>query len=284
MSDIRRFFQSRWGTEGKIVEADFSQLEVVYLAHATKDPQLIADILAGIDTHRVRAAELFGIPESSVTNEQRRIAKSFAFALQYGAGPKTMAKNTGTNIELAKGFIRNYYSRYPLVKQWQDRIEAAVHHNSFGTTEKSALGFPVKKSKIQSETGRIYTFKETDAPEFMHERGVYTSFKPTEIKNYPIQGGATGDIVPMVLGAIHRWLVNNSYTDKAKMIATVHDSIVLDIHNSMLYTICYGVKRIMESAPALYKENFGAEFNLPLKIEIKYGPNWADLKTYEEKA
>jgi DNA polymerase I-like protein with 3'-5' exonuclease and polymerase domains len=281
MSDIRRFFQSRWGKDGFIIEADFSQLEVVYLAHITKDPALIADIIAGVDTHTVRAAELFSIKESDVTPQQRRIAKSFAFALQYGSGPTTMAKNTGTSVELAKKFISNYYSRYSKVKEWQESMLKRVETNAVGVLEKSPLGYPIKRSKIQSETGRIYSFKEGDAPEWMRERGKYTGFKPTEIKNYPIQGGATGDIVPMVLGAIHRWLVNNSYTGKAKLIATVHDSIVLDIHKDMLYTICSGLRKIMEGAPQLYRESFGVSFDLPLKIEIKYGPNWADMKTYE---
>lgn len=281
MSDIRKFFESRWGKDGYIVEADFSQLEVVYLAHITKDPALIKDILAGIDTHTVRAAELFSIPEKDVTAQQRRIAKSFAFALQYGSGPTTMAKNTGTTVELAKKFIKNYYSRYARVKDWQDRMVHLVDLNAKLSQEKTPLGYPMMVSRIQSETGRWYSFKQSDAPEWMRERRQYTSFKPTEIKNYPIQGGATGDIVPMVLGAIHRWLANNSLTDKAKLIATVHDSIVLDIHKDMLYTICSGVRKIMEGAPQLYREAFGVSFDLPLKIEIKYGPNWADMKTYE---
>lgn len=278
MSKIKDCFISRY-KNGVICEADFSQLEVIYLAHITKDPQLVRDIKLGLDMHIVRAAELFGVPESAVTSTQRKTAKAFSFMLQYGAGAAHMAEETGHSKQVAETFIANYYARYPEVRAWQQRNIREVEKQSTPTTKKTPLGYPRRESTLVSETGRRYTFLSGDAPEWMKRDGKYTTFKPTEIKNYPIQGGATGDIVPMVIGKINRWLVKTGYIDKCKLIATVHDSIVLDIHPDLIYTITTGVKETMESAPQLYKQNFGVAFDLDLNVEVTYGPSWGEQTT-----
>lgn len=80
MSDIKDMFISRW-KDGVILNADFSQLEVIVLAILSNDTQLKDDILSGKDMHVVRAAELFGISEALVSKKQRKIAKAFAFQL-----------------------------------------------------------------------------------------------------------------------------------------------------------------------------------------------------------
>ena len=226
--------------------------------------------------HVVRAAELFGIPESAVSKAQRKVAKAFSFMLQYGAGAAHMAEETGHKKETAETFIKNYYLRYPRVKLWQQENIHRVSTGGKPTVLKTPLGYPKMKSTLQSETGRKYTFYSSDSPEWMKREGKNTTFKPTEIKNYPIQGGATGDIVPMILGRINRWLVKSGYIDKCKLIATVHDSIVLDIHPDLIYTITNEVKRIMQSAPKLYEQNFGEVFDLDLNVEVTYGPSWGE--------
>lgn len=276
MSDIKIYFKSRYGARGSIMEADFSQLEVIYLAHITKDAQLIADILSGMDMHTVRAAQLFGIPESMVTPDQRRTAKSFSFMLQYGAGAKHMAERTGHPEYVAQIFIDNYYSRYPDVANWQANILDAVEKSREVTTKHTHAGYPMHKGTIVSETGRRYTFFTGDSPEWMRRRGRPTSFKPTEIKNYPIQGGATGDIVPMILGEVYTWLATTSLNEHVKLVATVHDSIVLDMPTEVCYHIGTDLKKIMEDAPKLYEQTFGIKFDLPLKVGISYGPSWGE--------
>lgn len=278
MNTIKDCFISRFGADGFLIEADFSQLEIIYLAHITQDKQLIKDIMDGIDLHRVRAADLFHKLIGSVTEAERKVAKAFSFMLQYGSGANHMAEETGHPVAMAQAFIDNYYARYPQVKAWQDENISQVEKNAKVIAAHSVSGYPLHKSVLISETGRRYTFIEDDSPEYLRRKGKYTSFKPTTIKNYPVQGGATGDIVPMVLGRLYRWLVENDLTSDVKLIATVHDSIVLDTRAKMVYHIGSEVKRIMEEAPKYYKQTFGIDFSLPLKAEIKYGPTWGDMK------
>ncbi len=129
MSNIKRAFISRF-PQGKILEADFSQLEIIGLAVLTQDRQLIQDIKEGVDLHSGRASELFGIPldvflelmaiDDPATIKKRKIAKALSFQLQYGAGATSMAESNGVSKSLAEKFIANYYERYPSAKVWQD--------------------------------------------------------------------------------------------------------------------------------------------------------------------
>ena len=259
------------------MEADFSQLEVIYLAHITKDKQLTKDILSGMDMHTVRAAELFGVSEADVTKEQRKTAKAFSFMLQYGAGAKHMAERTGHDTEMAEAFIRNYYARYPIVAKWQQDITHGVEMFKVPIAKHTPKGYPMHSSTITNlDTKRRYTFYTGDAPDWMAKRGHHTSFKPTEIKNYPVQGGATGDIVPMVVGEIYNWLITEKLTDRVKLVATVHDSIVLDIPYEMVYPIGMRLKEIMQDAPRFYEKHFGVKFSLPLNVGVTYGPSWGE--------
>lgn len=81
---IKSCFKSRW-RDGYIMEVDFSQLEVIGLAILSGDEILADDIMMGRDMHTVRAAELWGIPESKVTSKQRQTAKYLSFQLVIAA-------------------------------------------------------------------------------------------------------------------------------------------------------------------------------------------------------
>jgi DNA polymerase I-like protein with 3'-5' exonuclease and polymerase domains len=130
-------------------------------------------------------------------------------------------------------------------------------------------------SKVQSETGRIYTFIEYDS----WKGG--TSFSPTQMKNYETQGTATGDIVPMMLGVLARTLITNVVLkDKALLVNTVHDSVILDVHPEVFdkaLQVCY---HVLSNASEEYEARFGYKFSLPLGIDIKIGSNWAEMKKY----
>lgn len=275
MPNIKECFTSRY-SDGWIIEADFSQLEIIVLAHLCKDEQLIDDIQSGKDMHTVRAAELFDKAEADVSKKERKIAKALSFQLQYGSGATNMAEKNNIPVETARKFINNYYSRYPTLKEWQTSVANDIDKSKQLIAEHTAKGVPKHRGVWVSETGRRYVFNTTDAPDWMSEK---TSFKPTEIKNYPVQGTATGDIVPLVLGKIYRWLVTSKWKGKVLLVNTVHDSIMFDALTSDLSEVanfCREVKGLMEKAPDFYKEKFGVEFTLPLKVEVTYGESWKD--------
>jgi DNA polymerase I len=282
MSRIKECFDSRWKPDGVLLEADFSQLEVIGLATLTMDPQLIKDIASGMDLHTVRAAELFGISEKEVTKEQRRLAKAFSFQLQYGAGAKSMAEKNDVDIHVAKRFIENYYSRYPKVAEWQEATRIAVEAAREPTADSTPKGYPKGRSVLESVTGRLYTFREYDAPEWKRDRT--PSFSPTEMKNYPVQGFATADVMALYRGRVYRNLLANEHLrGQVLPINTVHDSIMFDCREiGVAFELDLVLQEEAVELPRLIKKLWDVECPLPFPIKSKVGKTWGKMKPINE--
>lgn len=273
---IKNAFVSRWGEHGVILEADYKQLELVALAFLTKDPTLIEDICSGKDIHTELFLSMHG---RTPTTDERWWFKRCSFALVYGGGKSAIAKQGNTTLEEARRFIDTFYTRYPKVKEWHDTILAQADEESVNEGDKDTeTGLPVRKFYYKSVTGRMYVFREyPNSFEVRRWKKRACSFSPTELKNYPVQGLATGDIVPMMLGVMLRVLKNNpTLADKCLMINTVHDSVVFDVHKDVLAEAIPVIQSTLESAPKQFENTFKQPFNLPLKVELSYGPSWGE--------
>lgn len=278
MSDIKECFISRFGDTGKILSIDFSQLEIRYLAYLTQDKQLLEDVESGMDLHRMRAAELFDIPEPEVSDEQRTTAKALSFELQFGAGAFSMSLKHRLPRETCQKFIDNYYARYPQVKVWQDNLIAEVKSLRQSSQKCSPKGFPLGVAKWRSITGRIYAFTEYDSPEFMTKRGIMTGFNPAQIKNYPIQGGGS-DLVALTRGKLMRDMIKFPwYMKQVLPIMTVHDSIEFDCDGEYVAPAIERIKYVVDKLPVFFKNRFGVELTVKFPVEIKTGPNWANME------
>jgi DNA polymerase I-like protein with 3'-5' exonuclease and polymerase domains len=286
VSKIKNCFISRF-SRGVIMEADFSQLEVIGLAYLSQDPMLYEDILTGADMHCINASFLYDTPYATIKKavdagdtdwtKKRKTAKAPGFLIQYGGGAKEMAAQTGLKEAQCKQFITNYYNRYRGVKDWQDYVAKTVASNRKPSKHRTDRGIPAGVGYYQSITGRRYVFREFDAPEFLRAKGKATSFSPTQMKNYPVQGFATGDIVPLVLGKLYRNLKQSVWANQALLINTVHDSVLLDVSSKALYDVAKLVKATMQDAPNYLKEVYGIDFDLPLNVSVDAGPNWGEL-------
>lgn len=268
--DIKECFTSRW-EGGLLVEADFSQLEVYGLAFLSMDKRLIADLNSGLDMHRVRAAELYGVPESSVTSEQRRTAKMLSFQLQYGAGVTTLAEKNGVPIHIARKFIDNYYRRYPEVKRWQDSNIALAAAKRV-VSKKGQGKMPLGQATLIAPTGRRLTFQE-----YPNDRGG-VGFSPTQIKNYPVQSFATGDVVIACLGYLFREATQSEYREHIKLVNTVHDSVIVDCKEEYLDKALDMIQNTIGRAKEIMNYHFNLNMEFELPIEIKVGKTWASLK------
>jgi DNA polymerase-1 len=279
---IKKIFVSRWtepGTWpiatisdsksfGSLVEFDFSQIEVAVLAHVSKDKQLIKDIKDGLDIHSELHKDMFGSYPDEAT---RKWFKKLTFGLIYGAGANTLAENAGCTYDTAKHFITAFYKRYPDVACWHKQM--ALWADTRGEHAVTPLGgLEVNRScKWQSETGRFYMFREYKST-YRTDRDF--TFSPTELKNYPIQGLATGDIVPLMMGILFRKLIG---LDGVKLVNTVHDSILLDIRNDVLKDTIRLVGGILNQTSVYFDKTFGHKLELDLKTDCKVGKNWYEM-------
>lgn len=266
---IKQIFNSRYHG-GLIVEVDFNQLEVVALAHVTKDKQLIIDISNGVDIHSALYKDMFG---RFPTKEERKPFKSRTFQLIYGAGAKAISKQAGCTLDEAKKFVDVFYSRYKEVAKWHADFAAMVEKNAAHLVDKDGLREKFRTYIHQTETGRKYCFSEYYNEDTWSTR-TYT-FSPTEMKNYPVQGLATGDIVPMMLGVIFRELKGR---DDVKMVNTVHDSLMFDVHPDSALQFIEEIKNIFQCTHRYFGKIFNTPLALKLNAGVSVGKNWFDMK------
>jgi len=266
MSNIRECFKSR-REFGKLIEADYSQLEINVLALLSEDAMLIKDLKSGRDLHTMRASELYNIKEYDVTKKQRRLAKTLSFQLQYGAGAKTMAQINKIPYQVAKDFIYNFFDRYEDVWRWHGDLQAHVSNNRQHNGERTPMGLPRYRCEMSTITGRKLVFKDYDSK---YKKGE-TAFSPTEIKNYPVQSVAT-DIMKIALGALAYKLWFD--TDMC-IINTIHDNIMLDVAEEQHTNACKYLKWAMvDRTTQILKSRYDIELPVPLQIEIKSGGSW----------
>jgi len=285
---IKSYFGSRYGSDGVLLQADFSQLEVIVLAWLSQDPLLIEDIVSGMDLHCQSAAFITGkdyqyIYDQVQSGDQtwvniRKASKAPSFQLSYGAGYKGIAAKTTLSESQAKKFITNYYDRYTCVKEWQEEQIALVAGKAVYSGRITPKGFPSMKSQLVTATGRRLTFHEQDTPDFIKEA---TNFSPTKIKNYPVQGTAY-DIVALAISSL--WdHIKTAELERVHFVNTIHDSVLKDLHKDSLTSVLKYVRPCLTNIDALMQDRYGVEFNLPISVDIEVGPTWHNMETLDAR-
>lgn len=285
LPNFREVFVSRHGVEnGVLVEFDFCQLEICALAELSRDPVLIEELNTGKDIHRLNAAAWLKCKPEEVTDSARKKAKILTFQLQYGAGPKKMSESLGIPQSEAKDFVDTYYYKYAGVKKYHAALVAlsklvaeSANKQADPATEIMSYQCPI--------SGRRYTFKTHENKSYRTGQIEY-SFSPTEIKNYPVQGFATADIVPIVLNLIlgKVTLFNNTTFPidtplGISCINTVHDSFMFDVHSNYIYHLFTMVEHAFKEFPRYFKEVFDYDLKVQYNYDVKFGADWSNSMT-----
>jgi len=266
-SKVPEHFVSRY-EEGKLIAADYAQVELVVQAVLSKDPQYIEDVLNGVDFHCKRLALKEGQDYEQVVrsckgnpewSKKRSQVKGFSFARAYGAGAKKIAEQTGMQEQEVLLLIEREREEYPVLSRWQESLKEEVN----------AKGF------YRSILGRLYKFKKYPAPQWLQDRGTYEAYSPTESVNYIVQGTATGDIVLIMLGYFFRTIaIHNRH--KYLLVNTVHDSIMLDCRKEYVEDATEDLQVLTQWKQLCY-DYFQVNWEVSLKIDIKVGETWGDL-------
>ena len=237
---VKKVFVSRWDN-GKILEADFAQLEFRAAAYLSQDKVAIEEVATGFDVHAYTSKVISDAGQPTTRQE----AKAHTFAPLYGA--------TGFGRSKAEAsYYEHFTEKYKGIKSWHTRLA------------KEALA----TGKITTPSGRQFAFP--DVQRLMS--GKISNF--TQIKNYPVQSFATADIVPLILMYIEKQL--EPY--QSCVVNSVHDSIVVDVHPSEERQVLDVIKTTNDNMITLIEKEFKLEFNVPLLLEAKIGTNWLDTK------
>ena len=237
---VKKVFVSRFDG-GKIMEADFAQLEFRAAAYLSQDGVAIEEVSTGFDVHSYTAKVITNAGQPT----DRQTAKAHTFAPLYGA--------TGFGRTTAEAeYYTHFTEKYKGIGLWHSRL----------AKEAIATG------KITTPSGREFAFPDV----VRKPNGRVSHF--TQIKNYPVQSFATADIVPVALLHIDKMLDGM----QSCVVNTVHDSIVIDVHPDEERRVINVIEETNRVLPDLITIRWGLVFNVPLELEAKIGPNWLDTK------
>ncbi len=220
---------------GQILEGDYSQLEFRVAGYLANDDGILTDVEAGTDVHSYTA---------SVIGCTRQEAKAHTFKPLYGGVSGT---------EDQQRYYRAFKEKYAGVKEWHERLQREA----------------VKHKQIKLPSGRQYAFPDAKWTEWG------TATNRTAICNYPVQGFATADLLPMCLVRLSHLVEKNNL--QSVICNTVHDSIVMDVHPDEKDICIKLMVKAMLAIPEEAEKRYGIQYTMPVDIELKMGYNWLDL-------
>ena len=241
---IRALFEPGEGYDC-LLSADYSQIELRLLAHRSGDENFIDAFKRGQDIHARTAAEVFGIPLDEVTPELRRHAKAVNYGIVYGISDFGLARNLHISRKEAGDYISRYFTRYPGVRAFMDKVVAEAHETGYVTT---MFGRRRELPAIKSRNFNQRMLAERMA------------------MNTPIQGTAA-DVIKLAMIAAYRKLREAGL--KSRILLQVHDELVLEVKESELETVQAILHEAMEHVVSL---------SVPLSIDVHWGRNWAEAK------
>ena len=221
---------------GKILEIDFAQLEFRTAVYLAQDKQGMKDIEDKIDVHQY-TADIIGV--------SRQDAKAHTFKPLYGGV-------TGTEDE--KRYYTKFLEKYKDIKKWHENLQSEA----------------IRYKRVKLPTGREYAFPYAERTPWGG------STYGTQIKNYPVQGFATADIVPLACINIYKLMREKDV--KSLLVNTVHDSIVADVYPGEEDVMSEIFKQGTSDVIPSLKKYYNINFNVPLDTESKIGINWLQME------
>lgn len=236
---IRRAFIPEPGY--RLVAADYSQIELRIMAHLSGDERLLSAFAAGQDIHRATAAEIHGLTPDAVTADQRRSAKAINFGLIYGMSAFGLARQLGIERHAAQTYVELYFTRYPGVKAFMERIREQAGRERY----------------VETLFGR-----RLSVPDINHQNQQRRQAAERTAINAPMQGSAA-DIIKRAMIAVDDWIEREH--PPVRMIMQVHDELVFEIAEEAVASVKDQIRHLMQSA---------ANLQVPLIVDIGVGENW----------
>ncbi len=224
-----------------IVSADYSQIELRIMAHLSRDKGLLTAFAEGKDIHRATAAEVFGLPLESVSNDQRRSAKAINFGLIYGMSAFGLSRQLNIPRKESQRYMDLYFERYPGVLEYMERTRLQAKDQGYVET---------------LDGRRLYL------PDIKSSNGARRAGAERAAINAPMQGTAA-DIIKRAMVAVDNWIETEK--PRVRMIMQVHDELVFEVHQDDVDAVSKKIHELMEGSMKL---------DVPLLVEVGVGENW----------
>ena len=239
--EMRKFFVA--GKGKKLVDADYSQIELRVLSDLANDEAMINAFNNGDDIHTITASQVFNMPVEMVTPQMRSRAKAVNFGIVYGIGAFSLAKDIGVSNKEAKQYIDNYLSTYSGVDAYMKRM------------------IDLAKDRGYSET---LFHRKRYLPELASSNHMMRAFGERVARNMPIQGTAA-DIIKIAMVKVDRRLKAENM--QAHLILQVHDELIVEAPDNEAEKALEIVTQEMENA---------CKMKVLLRADGKIGNTWYD--------
>ena len=240
-AQIRRMFVAAPGC--LLVDADYSQIELRLLAHISGDETMREAFRSGEDIHAVTASQVFGVPLSEVTSQQRSSAKAVNFGIVYGISAFSLAQDIKVSPAEARAYIEAYLQKYHGVREYMERVIAEAK----------------EKGYVETIFGRRRPVPELKASNFNTR-----SFGERVARNMPIQGAAA-DIIKLAMVNVRRRLRAEGL--EARLLLQVHDELIAECPEAEAERVAALLEEEMERA---------VQLTVPLIAEAHSGHSWAE--------
>ena len=243
--EIRAAFVARNGEDVCFLGADYSQIELRVLAHLSQDPVLIEAFRNDEDIHNATASEVYGVVPHAVDADMRRVAKMMNFGVVYGLSGFGLAERAAMDRRSAQAFIDAYFERFARVREWIGEIKESTRQRGYAET---LMGRRRYLPEVRSSNFQVRSSAERMAV------------------NMPVQGTAA-DVMKQAMLEVATALHDRELA--ARMILQVHDELIFELPERETPEVVELLQEIMPTA---------IEMVVPLKIEVKRGPNWRDME------
>ena len=245
---VRKCIVSRF-ENGQIYESDYSGLEFRTACELSRDAQGIADILEGKDIHRQTASIILQKSPKEVTKLERQVSgKPFSFLPLFGG------TSYGHPPHIAQ-YLDGFYGIYEGIYGWHQTL----------------MDGTLKNGTVETPSGRQYFWPNVTRTKNQRVTNA------TQILNYGVQG-FSADLVQ--ISCIRAFRLFKQHKLKSKLILTVHDSIVVDVHPDETEQVKFILTEAMTKVHEEAKKLFNYNMVVPLDIEISGGINWLEQEEF----
>ena len=238
--EIRAAFVPR-DKDHLILAADYSQIELRIMADLSEDATMLEAFNSGADIHTSTASKVYKVDPEDVTREMRDKAKTVNFGIIYGISAFGLQQRLNIPRKEANELIDTYFEKHPGVRTWID----------------TTIDYGKEHGYVATQTGRRRYLRDINSRNNTLQRAAERL-----AMNSPIQGTAA-DMLKLAMIRVHQALEQGNF--RTRMLLTVHDEIVFDMHRDETETVIPAIVNAMTTA---------IEMKVPIEVETGFGENW----------
>ncbi|XP_075148990.1 DNA polymerase theta [Haematobia irritans] len=235
-----------------LISSDFCQLEMRILAHLSQDSALLKVMRSEKDVFVAIAANWNKIPEESVSEQIRNGTKQICYGIVYGMGLRSLAEGLKCTEQEAKFVSEQFHAAYPGIRTYIEKVKKFARNNGY----------------IETITGRRRYLEHINSSE--------TSMK-SQAERQAVNSTIQGSAADIAKSAILR--MEKNITKYRSKLGIEPDAVrlVLHLHDELIFEVPEDKAKKIAKVLSITMENC-VKLNVPLKVKLKIGKSWGDLK------